>query len=109
MSRSKKLRAYPKSHYSKLTPEEVDRYAIQISEEISTDFLLRMSNYDHLVDYAVLALREQTVRNYRDSIEYNYRITTFSHYLHNFSLAENSLLHEAIVGELKVRKLASIL
>lgn len=109
MSRSKKLRKNPKSHYSKLTPEEVDRYAIQLSEEISTNLLRRVNNYDHLVDYAVLSLREQTVRDYRDSIEYNYRITTFSHYLHNFSLAEDSPLYGAVVDAIKVKKLANIL
>lgn len=100
---------FPKSSYSKLPPELLTRYAKQLVDEIPLPFLDMGHQYDWQVSHAILQLRYKTVKSYRDHLMSGTKSDMFLHYLHNFSLAEDSPLYEAVVGEIKVRKLAKIL
>ena len=106
MSSSKK---YPDSSYANIPPELLARCAIQLVDELPMQFLNRTHEYDWQVNLTILQLRFETVRSYRKQIKKGIKCDMFMYYLHNFSLAKDSLLYEAVVGEIKVRKLARIL
>lgn len=105
MSNSK----FPKSDYSKIPTELIPRYAKQLVDELPLPYLNINLEYDWQVGHTILQLRFETVRSYRNQLKKGIKCGMFTYYLHNFSLAKESLLYEAVVGEIKVRKLASIL
>ena len=105
MSNSKK---YPDSSYANIPPELLARCAKQLVDELPSSYLNK-NQYDWQVYQATNLLRYGTVRSYRKQLKKGIKCDMFMHYLHNFSLAKDSLLYEAVVGEIKVRKLANIL
>ena len=106
MNSSKK---FPDSYYANIPPELLARYAIQLVDELPKRFIHGEYAYDWRVNLAILQLRYETVRSYRKQLKKGIKCDMFMYYLHNFSLAKDSLLYEAVVGEIKVRKLANIL
>lgn len=100
---------FPKSSYSKLPPELLTRYAKQLVDELPPHYLHKDYKYDWQVRQTVLQLRFETLRSYRYQLNSGTKSDMFMHYLHNFSLAEDSPLYDAVVGEIKVRKLVNIL
>ena len=106
MHNSKK---YPDSTYANIPSELVVRSAIQLVDELPKQYLDTPYKYDWQVNLAILQLRSETVRSYRKQLKKGIKCDMFMYYLHNFSLAKDSLLYEAVVGEIKVRKLANIL
>ena len=106
MSSSKK---YPESSYANIPPELVARSAIQLVDELPKQYLDSPYKYGWQVNLTILQLRSETVRSYRKQLKKGIKCDMFMYYLHNFSLAKDSLLYEAVVGEIKVRKLANIL
>lgn len=103
------LKKYPESSYANIPTELIARSAIQLVDELPKQYLDRPYNYEGLVNLTILQLRFETVRSYRKQLKKGIKCDMFMYYLHNFSLAKDSLLYEAVVGEIKVRKLASIL
>lgn len=106
MSSSKK---YPDSSYANIPPELLARCAIQLVDELPKQYLDREYKYEWQVNLSILQHRFETVRSYRKQIKKGIKCDMFMYYLHNFSLAKDSLLYEAVVGEIKVRKLANML
>ena len=106
MSSSKK---FPESSYAKVPPELLTRYAKQLVDELPLPYLNNGYPYEWKVRQAILSFRYETIRSYRDQLQSGTKSDMFMHYLHNFSLAEYSPLYDAVVDEIKVRKLASIL
>lgn len=106
MNSSKK---YPKSSYSKIPPELLTRYAIELVDELPSAYLYGNYQYEWQVRHTILQLRQQTTRTYRELLESGRECDMFMHYLHNFSLAEDSPLYGAVVDAIKVKKLANIL
>ena len=100
---------FPKSSYSKIPPELLTRYAKQLVDELPLPYLDMGYQYDWQVRQAISQLRYETVKSYRDQTMSGIECDMFMYYLHNFSLVEDSPLYEAVVDEIKVRKLASIL
>lgn len=100
---------FPKSSYSKLPPELLTRYAKQLVDELPPPYLFMGHRYEWQVRQTVLQLRYETVKSYRDQLQSGIECDMFMYYLHNFSLAEDSPLYEAVVDEIKVRKLANML
>ena len=100
---------FPNSSYSKVPPELLTRYAKQLVDELPVQFLNRPHGYEWQVNLTILRLRSETVRSYRKQIKKGIKCDMFMYYLHNFSLAKDSLLYETVVGEIKVRNLVNIL
>ena len=100
---------YPKSSYANVPTELLDKYAKQLVDELQLPYLNNDYQYDWQVRQTVIQLRHETVRSYRSQLERDIECDMFMYYLHNFSLAEDSPLYEAVVDEIKVRKLANIL
>ena len=100
---------FPNSSYLKLPPELLTRYAKQLVDELPPPYLFMGHRYEWQVRQTVLQLRYETVKSYREQIRSGTKIDIFMHYLHNFSLAKDSPLYNAVVDEIKVRKLASML
>ena len=100
---------FPKSSYSKIPPELLTRYAKQLVDDLPSPHLDMGCRYDWQVRQAISHLRYDTVRSYREMLDSGIECDMFMYYLHNFSLAEDSPLYDAVVGEIKVRKLARIL
>lgn len=106
MSNSKK---YPDSSYANIPPELLARSAIQLVDELPISYLHNAYDYEWQVQQAILQFRFETVKSYRKQIKKGIKCDMFMYYLHNFSLAKDSLFYEAVVGEIKIRKLESIL
>lgn len=100
---------FPSSSYLKLPPELLTKYAKQLVDELPPPYLFMGRRYEWQVRQTVLQLRLETVRSYRSQLERDIECDMFMHYLHNFSLAEDSPLYDAVVDEIKVRKLAHML
>lgn len=98
----------PTSHYLKVPKQSIPRYVSLLADEISKGHLEKFSP-KALTSYAVISLRDQTVSNYRNDLEFGPEPTLFMHYLHHFNLAEDSLLFLLLMEEFKLRKLNQIL
>ena len=103
------LKKYPESGYANIPSELLARYATQLVDELPKRYIHGEYAYDWQVNLAILQHRFETVRSYRKQLKKNIKCDMFMHYLHNFSLAKDSLLYEAVVNEINVRKLVNIL